>query len=347
MSLSPQFRCLILACCLAVASCGGDDGGLTASPSPTPSPTSSPTSTPAPASVERNVPPSQTSSAITTNLAAHFVINPDPQVGAKGRLFVMLSGTGGTPGGSRDIVRTGAGRGYHALGLSYPNDETVASLCSRSADPDCTGKVRREIITGEDTSPEVTVNAANSIVTRLTALLQFLDRSFPAEGWGQFLASGEPVWSRITVAGHSQGGGHAAYLAKLVALDRAVMFASPADTGVAPGTAAQWLSLPNITPAAQQYGFIHVDDAVVLLGTAARGWEAIGLGAFGPLTSVDGASAPFGNSRQLTTAATPNADPTGPSGSRTHGAPVVDAVTPRDAQGRPIFVPVWIALAFP
>ena len=46
-------------------------------------------------------------------------------------------------------------------------------------------------------------------------------------------------------------------------------------------------------------------------------------------------------------AAPPNPTPTGPSASPAHGAPVLDSVTPRDAQGRPVFAPVWITLAFP
>jgi hypothetical protein len=306
-----------------------------------------PPPSPSPASVERNISPAVTSAGITTNLSSHFVINPNSQVSARGRLFVMLPGTRAVPATYEDIVRTGAARGYHALGLTYPNDEAIEGLCGNSSDADCAGNARREIITEENLSTLVAVNQANSINARLIALLQYLNTNFPNEGWDQYLANGQPVWSRITVAGHSQGGGHAGFMAKLVELDRAVMFSAPGDTGVAPGTAAQWTSLPNITPAARQYGFTHVNDTLALLANVGRSWDAIGLGAFGPLTSVDGAAAPFGNARQLTTAAPPNPNPTGPSASPTHGAPVVDAVTPRDGQGRPIYAPVWIYLAFP
>lgn len=302
---------------------------------------------PAPASIERSVLPAQTSSAITTSLAPHFVINPDPRVAARGRLFVMLPGTGAIPSLTRDIVRIGAERGYHALGLTYPNDDAVEALCGRSTDPDCAGRVRREVITGEDTSPLVNVNRDNSITARLAALLRFLNSNFPAEGWAQFLEGGAPRWDLITVAGHSQGAGHAGFLAKLVVLDRAVMFSSPGDTGFAPGSAAQWASLPNITPVARQFGFTHVRDTLAPLANVTANRAAIGLGAFGPTFNVDGAVAPYGNSRQLVTDAPPNPNPSGPSASPTHGAPVVDAVTPRDALGRPVYAPVWIYLAFP
>lgn len=348
----PSRYCLPLASAMVLVLIGcGNDSVVAPAPvatAPPPSqPTPTPTPTSAPGSVERSVLPAQTSNAITTNLAPHFVVNPDPQVTQRGRLFVMLPGTRGTPINSRDIVRTGASRGYHAVGLTYANDDSVQELCGTSADTDCAGKVRREVITGEDTSALINVNPANSIITRLTALLQFLQTNSPNEGWGQFLDNGQPDWNRITVAGHSQGAGHAGFLAKLVLLDRAVMFSSPGDTRVGTMSPALWLSLPNVTPASRQFGFTHTQDSLTPLARVVDSWQAIGLGAFGGLFSVDGATAPFGNSHQLVTSAPPNPNPTGPTASPTHGAPVVDTVTPRDAQGRPIYALVWNYLAFP
>ena len=341
---------MVSALALLLAACGNDSmvaPAPVATAAPPSQPTPSPTPTSAPASVERSVPPAQTSTAITSNLSPHFAINPDPQVTSRGRLFVMLPGTRGTPVNSREIVRTGASRGYHALGLTYPNDDSVQELCGNSPDPDCAGKARREVVTGEDSSPLINVNPANSIITRLTVLLQFLQTNFPDEGWGQFLRNGQPDWGRITVAGHSQGAGHAGFLAKLVLLDRAVMFSAPGDTGMGVNGTALWLSQPNVTPASRLYGFTHTEDELAPFRRVTASWQAIGLGALGPLFSVDGASTPFGNSHQLTTSAFPNPNPTGPTASPTHGAPVVDTVTPRDAQGRPIYAPVWIYLAFP
>jgi hypothetical protein len=247
----------------------------------------------------------------------------------------------------REIVRTGASRGYHAVGLAYPNDEAIGTLCATSTDPDCAGKGRREVILGDNGSPVVAVDRANSIENRLVALLNFLNTSFPGEGWGQYLTGGLPNWSLITVAGHSQGGGHAGYLAKLFTLDRAVMLSSPGDVGVNPANPAQWLSLPNMTPVARQYGFTHVADDLVLASRATANWRVIGLEANGPVQSVDGASAPYNNSRMLTTAATPNPAGAGLTASATHGAPAVDVVVPLAANGDLLYRPVWIYLAFP
>lgn len=342
LALTPLALTPVALTTLVLSGCGSDGAAPPPSsapaPTPTPSPTPTPTPTPGPVSTERSIPPAQTSPAITANLQPHFVINPDPLVSARGRLFVFLPGTGAAPNAYRDIVRTGAARGYHALGLTYRNDDAVADLCGASPDPDCAGKVRREVITGENTSTLVSVDTGNAIIARLRALLVFLQTTYPAEGWGQFLRSGDPDWSKITIAGHSQGGGHAGYFAKLVELDRAVMFSAPGDFGVAPASAAQWTALPNITPTSRQYGFTHTADNLVPLAAATRNWTAIGLGAFGAPVNVDGTAAPYASSRQLVTSAAAGS---------THNAPVVDVSTPRDAQGRPLFVPVWTYLAFP
>lgn len=343
---------------LLIAGCSGGSGTPTSSPiatipapaptpAPSPTPTPTPTPAPSPASVEREIAPDLTNPAISTALSPHVVINPSPAVAARGRLFVMLPGTGAVARTYRLILRTGAPRGYHVVGLTYPNDDAVEGLCGASADPNCAGDLRREIITGADTSPLAAVNRANSIIGRLESLLGYLSTTFPSEGWGQYLVNGRVNWALVTVAGHSQGGGHAAFLAKLESLDRTVMFSAPGDTGVAANTSAAWLSMPNVTPVARQYGFTHVNDTLIALSTVTRNWSTIGINSLGPVTSVDGASSPFGNSRQLTTAAAPNPNPTGISASPTHGAPVVDAVTPLTPQNTPLYAPVWIYLAFP
>ena len=224
---------------LAMTGCGGESGG-TPSPTPpvavtpatTPTPTSIPTPTPtSAASIERDILPASTDSTLVANLDPHVAINPSSAVAARGKLFVMLPGTGGIPGRSRLILRLGAARGWHAIGLTYPNGDGVGELCATSPDADCIARVRREIITGADASDRITMTPANSIAGRLTSLLRILDTRFPAEGWGRFLRAGAPDWSLITVAGHSQGSGHAAFLAKLVTLNRAALFSGPGEFG--------------------------------------------------------------------------------------------------------------------
>jgi hypothetical protein len=237
---------------LALVSCGGGSGPAAppvavVTPAPTPVPSPTPTPAPSPASIERDVLPALTDPALTLALSAHFTVKPGATITPAGKLFVMLPGTGGVPRFYREIVRAGATRGYYGVGLTYPNDISVGDRCAPSTDPDCAGKIRREVITGEDASPLISISRSESIAGRLTSLLGYLERIYPGEGWGQFLIGGQPDWAKIVVAGHSQGGGHAAYMAKLFSLERAVMFSAPGDTGLAPGSNATWYTLPNAT----------------------------------------------------------------------------------------------------
>ncbi len=338
---------------LLLGACGDGSGGstptptptATPTPSPTPSPTPTPTPTPLPsASVEREVLPKTTDASLTTDLEAHIVITP-PGAAARGRLFVMLPGTDAPPSPYKLIVRRGAQRGFHTIGLNYPNAEAVAELCLLNGDVNCSGNVRRETITGTDSSTLVSVTAANSITGRLTSLLTYMAATFPNEGWGQFLTSGKPNWALITMAGHSQGAGHAGYLAKLESLDRVVMFAGPAEPATASGQLAAWLSQPNITPVSRQYGFGHTADPLVRLTSLTANWNQIGLNSLGGTVSVDSIAAPYSSSHQLLTSAAPN--PATPSTTAAHSSMIVDVFTPLDASGQPIYRPVWDYLAFP
>lgn len=317
----------------------------TPSPSPTPTPLPTPTPTPTPlAVVEREIDPRTVANGLMTGLSNHQIFVPGTN--RRNRLFVMLPGTDAPPRVYRLIARTGAQEGYHAIGLAYPNEDAIATVCGNSSRPDCSGEVRNEILTGQDTSPLVSVNRVNSIVGRLIDLIAFLDRSFPNEGWGQYLVSGQPDWSRIAVAGHSQGAGLAGFLGKEVRLLRIGMFSGPNDPGPSSGQAALWTARPNVTPAGDQFGFTHTADPLAPIGVSSGNWLGIGLGAFGGQVSVDGRSPPFAGSRQLVTSASPNPNPTGPSASPQHGAPAVDSVTPLAVDGQPLFRPVWVHMLF-
>jgi hypothetical protein len=336
-------RTFLSTCLLAwLAACGGGGAGTPAA-APAPTPVPAPTPTP---SLEREVLPSATDVSIRTALEPHRVRAPSPGITAKGRLLVFLPGTGATPALYRTILRVGADRGYHAIGLNYPNADAVGVLCLNSLDPDCHGKVRNEVINGVDSSPLVAITPTESLLNRLTQLVRWLNTQTPGEGWGGFLLpSGALDWSRITVAGHSQGGGHAAWLAQQFLVQRAVYFASPADWDSRNDRPAAWvLRGAMATPSARQWGFIHEDDPLVTLTTATRLWSALGLP--GTPSRVDGLTAPWGGSQQLLTRLTP-APVVGSASPAYHGAPVADAATPLAADGTPVYASVWIALAFP
>ena len=348
-----------LAMMVVLSACGGSDGsggGSTGSaPVPTPTPTMSPTpaptatATPTPTpivSVEREIGPAVTDPRITRDLDVHVAINPASATSPKGRLFVMLPGTGGPPRAYRLILRTGAARGFHTIGLGYANDLAVNDACPASTDPDCAGNMRREIILGEDRSPLVAVDAPSSIVGRLTSLLAYLARTAPGEGWDAFLVGGQPDWSRIAIGGHSQGSGHAGLMSKMFALDGVAMFAGPGDVGLGGRGIATWLSLPAVTAPARMYGFIHRDDERVPSALAQAEWRLLGLDSFGAAVELDGRTAYAGPSHQLLTTASPNPAGVAIIAQPFHGTPVVDPVTPLDASGGPQFASIWTYMTF-
>lgn len=105
------------------------------------------------------------------------------------------------------------------------------------------------------------VNKANSIVNRLQKLLLYLASNYPTDNWSQFLtASGDINWQKICVAGQSQGGGHAAFIAQQKKVGRVIMFASPKDFSNTYNAPAFWLTQKSATPLNRYFGFVHTLD---------------------------------------------------------------------------------------
>lgn len=167
----------------------------------------------------------------------HMVIVPD--VISRPQLWLHLGGTGsgvvsGNPGNSQNIGTAAASLGYRFIGLAYPNRRSVADRCFCDGlgprAPSCSGHVRAELAYGVDLTPDFDMVTNESLLHRLRSLLAWLDQYDPGAGWDEFLdAQGEPVWSRISVSGFSQGGGMAGLLARDQPMDRAVFFSKGAD----------------------------------------------------------------------------------------------------------------------
>jgi len=309
-------------------------------------------------SVERQILPTATDAGILAvpgpGEAPHWAINPSPTVAAKGRLLVFIPGTQGVPAQYTFILRAGASRGLHAVGVNYPNQTAMGSLCQFSLDPDCYWTARNHVIfgTGAAVPRQALVSKADSIVNRLTKLILWLNAHHPSEGWGQYLLGDQTIdWSKVVLAGHSQGGGHAGVLAKTVALQRAVYFSSPEDWNELIDSPAGWTSArPNVTPSAQQYGFGSDRDTLVPNAHAFAHWDNMRLARpqSGPIL-VDDASPPFQESRQLRTALPPNpASNALTPALRNHGITVLDTSTPVTSAGTPLFDVngVWAYLCF-
>jgi hypothetical protein len=273
------------------------------------------------------------------------VINPSPEVPVAGKLVVLLPGTGAEPADYARFLAEGSARGYHVIGLSYANSQSVEGLCQNSPATDCHAEVREEILTGQDRSSLLQVSPPNAINNRINRLLTWLHTQFPDEGWDQFVGETSVSWPRITVAGHSQGGGHAAFIAKRVRVDRAVYFGAPPDWNLQRDAPALWLGAPGATDASRQFGVVHLRDNIVPPARADANWRQLGMAAGGPVVLTDSTSAPWGNSHRLTTDLPFN--PASRAQNPFHGAPITDASTPLDAQGEPRYRTLWHYLAFP
>jgi hypothetical protein len=251
-----------------------------------------------------------------------------------------MAGSFGAPGGYRSAMSVGARAGHNVIGLSYPNSWTVDELCADDPDLNCDRNLRGEIFTGENISPHVLVDVNNSIHNRLRTLLAYLVVEQPGRGWERFIEGGQLQWDRMILSGHSQGGGHAAFIAKQRSVARVAMFAAPADYNERLNIASPWISDRGLTPTSAYFGFDHRDDPLVRYAST---WAALGLTAYGGLTWVDGSAPPYGCSRQLLTTRTP---PTSATATQIHNSVVVDGATPT-TNGVPDFTPVWSHLFGP
>ena len=212
------------------------------------------------------------------------------------KLVLFFGGTWSKPETYEVFCDHARDNGFDVISLSYPNNVAAASL-KESDDLYAFDNYRDELCYGNAVSDAVEVNELNCIVTRTTKLLMYLSQTYPDQNWAQYLVDGNaPNWSRIIVAGHSQGSGHAAYLAKMNNVNRALMFSGPNDYSTHFEAAGNWLSMSGLTPVSQQYIFLHAEDEVVPYERQFINAQALGLlGAEDTTILMDDLDAPYGN----------------------------------------------------
>jgi hypothetical protein len=204
------------------------------------------------------VKPDQTDPAITTVHGPSIALY-DPHAPPRRQLCFFLVGTGDKATASLRLDTTFAKWGYHVISIDY-EDNVIAVACAHSLDPTAFGRYREAIVTGAPVSAKVKVNRANSILNRFQKLLTYLVKHDPNGGWNQFVKDGRPVWSRIVVAGHSQGSGHAAYIGKLFKVDRVLMFSGPQDYMDNLHRPAPWQGMESATPPDRFFAFLALKD---------------------------------------------------------------------------------------
>jgi hypothetical protein len=183
------------------------------------------------------------------------------------------------------------------------------------------GGCRLEAFEGVDHSPVVNIQPPNAIEPRIVAAMKYLQMKDPGGAWSYFLDGSKPRWGRIIIAGISHGASSAAVIGGVRNVERVVSLSGPLDTNQA------WLKKVPLTPLQRFYGFTHTGDPQHSGHLAA--YATMNLP--GAVTSIDGATPPYGDSHRLKTSATAT-DPhssTGPGGA-----------SPKLA-GMYVFLPVW------
>jgi dienelactone hydrolase len=222
------------------------------------------------------VPPQVTDPRLSASDPPHLVAY-DPER-SQAPLFVWLPGTGGKPAtGPQRLFGTALQQGYRLLALSTLNTPAVSQVCVGAilqAQPACAGRLRQHRVWGEPVTTFIDDKPEDAIVPRLTHLLQHLARGDAAGQWAAYLDGDEPRWSRIVLAGQSQGGGMAAYLAQTRAVAGVLMFSGGWDHR-SRSDIADWYARPSVTPPERWQGTFHVDE--VQAATMAQIYRRLGL----------------------------------------------------------------------
>lgn len=283
------------------------------------------------------VQPEDTDTAYSAGTDSHFVAiqRDDP---TRDRLLLYMGGTNSSPSRTTLFLERAAELGYHAASISYPNSTSVQSACGSSADRDCHMEFRQEACFGTPMSGSIDIDSLNSIVTRTVKLLQYLARQFPGQSWDKYVEDDRLVWSKVVTAGHSQGAGHALYLAQARSVARCLMFSGANDYSNFYDAPAQWVSDSFATPRHDMFSFLHLrDEGVPDSYDQFAILDALGLWAVSDSVRVDGATPPYQNAQILYTNEQPRIQFLAPF----HNATVVDNWTPINQQGQPVFSPVW------
>ena len=251
----------------------------------------------------------------------------DTRVAPRGQLVLWLMSY------SEPLFSRLASYGLHAIGVHYANGWFGQwGPKSPGEDGHLLGNIRLEAATGKDASPLVRIPPADSIAGRALSMVRHLHQSHPQGRWDWFLNDENDAlrWDRVILAGASHGSTTAARMAKEIEVARVVMLCGPRDQ------LEQWQALPSKTPPQRYFGFSHVLDGGWKGDHYCRSWQMLGLGAFGPVTSVDGGRPPYGHSRRLISAA----DVGGHEG-RAHSSVIPGSASPKLPDGSLAFEPVW------
>lgn len=284
---------------------------------PTPTASASPVATHRGRIFQFHIPGLEPGDPNAVNIARH--------AGPDAPLLLFLPATGAVPDDYRGFLDAASDAGYSVLGLDYWNiGRSLTRTCG--ADASCYDKFQQNRFNGSDPSRFSRVDAQNSVLHRLRAALGYLAEHDRHGDWGRFQDGRHIEWSRIVLAGHSQGGGESAYIAHHYRVQGVLMFASPVETFE--DVSAQWMERPGKTPVSRMYGLDDVDD--MYYARIVASWAKLGMGTVDPSLAE---RTPTGSHVMLT-----SLDLGSPR--QSHGRVVGDR-GPRGPGGTPVLEPSW------
>jgi len=211
------------------------------------------------------VTPAITNKAIHAWDTAH-IIYYDPNIKTN-KILLWLTGTNGTTNNIPvEFFKTALAQGYRIIALSFISTPAVAQICvgdMLDLNIDCAAAFRQKRIYGDNDFSLISDEPQDAIIPRFVKLLQWLVKNDAAANWSQYLNhdGSKPVWNKIAIAGQSQGGGMAAFIAKREELARMISFSGGWDySDSKEKKIAHWYFDKSITPMKRWYATYHINE---------------------------------------------------------------------------------------
>lgn len=213
----------------------------------------------------------------------HWFCRPADRARWNERVVLHLVGSWSDPASDHRFPEHACALGFAAIVPMYANRQPARETCAD--DGPCYEGHRRGVVDGVDggaPSP-VDVDVPNSVRARVTSLLGAL--AAEDDIWTTIRESlARDDWSAVVLSGHSQGSGHALYLAREEAAERLVLLAGPSDR-LGDRTAAHapvpwiaaWRTHPPRTAPERIFGYLHEEDTIQVVDQVIDNWDAIGV----------------------------------------------------------------------
>ncbi|MBF0502533.1 MAG: hypothetical protein HQM09_20515 [Candidatus Riflebacteria bacterium] len=224
-----------------------------------------------------------------------------PGAKLRNQLLLYMTGSHGTGTMDSPFFYVAAEEGYHVLSLTYISGAALAEF-RKSHDPDAFLKARNNNLYGTEPIGDFKTTKLSSILNRTVKALAYLDKTYPQEGWGAYLDHDQPAWSKMAVAGLSQGGGYAVLLGIQHRVDRVIAFGAPKDNSRFFHRPADWYKLPKATSLEKFFCFNHSLDEGhgCSYVEQVENEKALGLVPKYSIVDVDNNRAPYEHTRLLT-----------------------------------------------